>query len=266
MPTNGATHLATAAPAGRFRFHPVEVNGIRGRVAGVGRLCPSPVVFVGSPHARIEAYHPTVAALALHGPTVAIELPGAGPTGRLRNPLTLDDYAGWLAGCLETLGLGEVTLIGHSHAGGVAVLTTAQSPARIGRLVLATSIGTGPFSLWRCAWGRLLDTITVEFGLALRSWHHLAYSAVTHPRNFLRQTKTSLDANLLAEARRVAVPVLVAWGARDATLPPWCAQRFADALSDASVYLSPGGSHCWPITHAAEFADAVAGWGGLPVS
>lgn len=262
MPSVGAPPFAAMARVGELQFHPVEVSGVRGRFAVAGMPCSSPMVFVGSPQARIEAYRPTVTALARHGQTFAIELPGAGPTGRLRAPLSLDEYADWLAGCLDILGLQDVTLVGHSHAGGVAVLLAARSPARVTRLVLATSIGTGPFSFWRCAWGRILDTLTVEFGLALRAWHYLAYSAVTHPQNFFRQTNTSLRANLLPETRRVRVPVLVAWGSRDHTLPLACARRFAEALPEASVYASPGGSHCWPITHAAEFADAVCGWVG----
>lgn len=246
----------------RPRFQPIEVNGVRGRFAVVGPPALSPVVLVGAPFARIEAYRPTLDALAHLGQTFAVELPGVGPTGRLPVLPTPGEYAYWVGGCLEVLGLSDVTLIGHSHAGGVTLLAAASNPPRIGRLVLANSIGNGPFSFWRGASGRLLDTLTVEFGLALRAWHHLAYAAVTHHRNFQRQTQVSLAADLLPEAHRVTVPALVAWGARDHTFPAGCARRFAESLPDASVYLSPGGSHCWPITHAEEFAEAVTRWAG----
>jgi pimeloyl-ACP methyl ester carboxylesterase len=244
-----------------LRLRPVEVLGFRGRYAVAGNSTDPPAVLLTSPLVRAEAYTPTVEHLARHMRVVAVEMPGGGRAGRVPVPWTLGDYAGWVAGLIDALGLAGATVVGHSHAGGVALLLPVLHPARAGRVAAASPIGAGgPFALWRVLLGRVADTLTVEFAMAARRWSTLAYAFAAHTRNFWRQVRASLDADLTGYAARVNVPVLVAWGRRDHTLPPRCAAAWARHLPDAAVYVSPRGSHGWPITHPAEFAGVVAAW------
>lgn len=60
------------------------------------------------------------------------------------NTMTARDYAGnvdWLLDWLDRHTDGPVTLVGHSWAGGVAILAAARAPERIERLVLLSSVG-----------------------------------------------------------------------------------------------------------------------------
>ncbi len=62
------------------------------------------------------------------------------------NPLPATDFHGnvtWLQGWLKRIDAGPVVLVGHSWAGGVAILAAAQGAADRGGLVLLSSIGPG---------------------------------------------------------------------------------------------------------------------------
>jgi pimeloyl-ACP methyl ester carboxylesterase len=239
-----------------FRLRPVDALKFRGwyAVAGEG----PPVVLLATPLARARAYRATVEELARWHRVYALEMPGSGQAARLRTPWTLEDYAAWAAVALESLGVEDATVIGHSHTAAVVTTLAALYPARVGRVVVADGAGACRRPLWRVLLGRVADTLTVEYWLTVREWHTLAYNLALHRRNFFRQVRASLASDVTAYAARVAVPALVAWGARDHTLPRRCAELYAKYLPRAEVYVSPGGSHCWPVTHAAEFARVVA--------
>jgi pimeloyl-ACP methyl ester carboxylesterase len=151
-----------------------------------------------------------------------------------------------------------VTLVGHSNSAGIALVAGATLPAgRLRRLVLADAVGAveSP-SYFRVLVGRAVDGL-LEPGLSLTGWHHLVYNAIRHRRNFFGQIKASVEQDLRAYAPRVGVPTLVAWGARDHTMPPRCADVLANLLPRPYRYLCRTGSHDWIITHPVEFAGAV---------
>jgi pimeloyl-ACP methyl ester carboxylesterase len=241
-----------------FRFRPLDTAGFRGWCASAGSGGP-PAVLFASPLGRVGPYRTTVEHLAAAHRVYAVEMPGSGQADRLPLPWTLEEYAAWCAAALDVLGVESATVVGHSHSGGVALIVAALHPARVGRVVVADGIGGRPQSFWRATVGRFRD-LAVECPLAARHWSALVYSFARHPRNYARQTRAALSADLTGYARKVEAPVLLAWGARDHTTPPRFAREYARHLPQSEVYASRGGSHCWPITHAAEFAAAVGGF------
>jgi pimeloyl-ACP methyl ester carboxylesterase len=189
---------------------------------------------------------------------IALDLPGCGGADRLPRTWTFEEYARWIGGALDVLGLGGVTLVGHSNSAAIALVAAATlPPGTVRRLVLADAVGAveAP-SYWQVLLGRGLDGI-LEPALSLTGWHHLVYNAVFHTRNFFGQIRASIERDLRADAPRVAVPTLVAWGARDHTMPPHGADVLRALLPRPHAYTSPTGSHDWIITNAAEFAAAV---------
>ncbi|MFY0526083.1 alpha/beta fold hydrolase [Archangium gephyra] len=70
-------------------------------------------------------------------------------------------------------------------------------------------------------------------------------------------------AALLRWAPRVRMPVLLAWGRRDHTMPLSCAERLRERLPHARVYVGAG-SHDWLITDSREFTRAVLAFAGGP--
>jgi pimeloyl-ACP methyl ester carboxylesterase len=234
---------------------PLDVRGFRGWYAAVGQ--GPPVVIVAPPFARAKTYRPTAARLQDRYRVIVIETPGCGRGSRLPRPWSLDEYAAWGTGALDVLDLDDATVVGHSHSGATVVLMAARSPGRIGRIAVVDSIGAGgPHSLVRTLWGRVVDA-GLELDLALTKGHHVLGNAVRHTRNIIAQTRVNLIADVTDECRRVTVPALVAWGARDHILPPRCADEFARHLPRPTIYRSQRGAHEWMIYRPAEFAEVL---------
>ena len=67
----------------------------------------------------------------------------------------------------------------------------------------------------------------------------------------------SVYQDLRPHAARVRAPTLLAWGARDHTIPIRCAHTLRGLIPGASLYVSRHGSHDWMIDRAPEFASVV---------
>jgi pimeloyl-ACP methyl ester carboxylesterase len=243
-----------------FRLRPVDVDGLRGWYAATGH--GPPVVLLASPLVLAATYRPTVRRLGRTHRVYAVQMPGSGQGSRVTG-WGVAEYANWAALFLDRLGLEDVTLIGHSYTGAVVLAVAARHPGRIGRLVVADSVGVERDSVLRVLVAQLNDFLIVELGLALSAWHHLAFNTVFHPRNFARMAWASLRPGALADAERVNVPTLVAWGGLDHTTPPDRAAILARHLPDATIHVAPDGAHGWVIDRADEFAAAVERFTGI---
>jgi pimeloyl-ACP methyl ester carboxylesterase len=93
--------------------------------------------------------------------------------------------------------------------------------------------------------------------VAAAHWPDLLSNVCRHFRNALRLTRDSLVADVTADAARVRVPALVAWGRLDRTMPLRCAEEFVRHLPDPAVYLCGGAAHAWIIRRPDQFAAAV---------
>ena len=232
----------------------IEVNGTRGvyEVAGNG----PPLVLLASPLARAKTYRPVAASLGRTFRVYTVELPGSGWAGPIGAGWSAGRYATWVHGFVGALGLIRPFVVGHSHSGPIAVTLAARYPDAVGRLVLVDATGTGPHSaVWVFSAG-LID-LASEFEIVATRWHHVLGNLVLHPRNFVRQVRDALTADVRDEAARVMVLTLVAWGSRSLAFPPRHAREYARCLPNARVYLSMRGHHDWLIARSDEFAAAV---------
>ncbi len=83
-----------------------------------------------------ESWRHNVPELARHGRVIALDLPGAGRSGKPRRAYTLEFLAQALDRLLHTLGVDRVHLVGHSLGGAVAARYTLDHPRRVERLAL----------------------------------------------------------------------------------------------------------------------------------
>ena len=230
------------------------MDGVKGACEVVGD--GPPLVLLASPLARAKTYRPTAARLAETFRVHTVELPGCGRADRVAEGWSVGRYADWVAGFIAAAGLGRPVVIGHSHAGPIGVVLAARYPDRVGRLVVADATGPGPRPLVPVLVGGVIDLL-LELPLVVRAWHHVAGNLVRHPRNFVRQARDSLTLDVTADAARVAVPTLVAWGRKSHAFPLRCGQEYERLIPGARMYVSPEGSHNWAISRADEFAAAV---------
>lgn len=239
----------------------VDVDGVRGgyEAAGDG----PPLVLLASPVARAKSYRRTASSLGRAFRVYTVELPGSGRADPIGPGWSVGRYAEWVNGFVDTLGLARPVVVGHSHAGPIAVVLAARHPEAVGRLVLVDATGTGPHPAVRVFTAGAID-LAREFEVVPARWQHVLGNLVRHPRNFIRQVCGALAADVRADAARVAAPALVAWGGRSLAFPPRHAREYARCLPDARVYMSPRGCHDWLIARPDEFAAAVAAFARPP--
>lgn len=90
-----------------------------------------------------ESWRKTIAALAPRATVYAVDLPGFGQSTKARGPYRLAYFARALHGFIEAVGLGQVSLVGHSLGGAVAVTHALTHPVRVERMALIGSVVPG---------------------------------------------------------------------------------------------------------------------------
>lgn len=85
-----------------------------------------------------------IAAFAASHDVIAPDLPGFGAAAALPGPNRISDFADAVMRCVDRLGVGRFTLLGHSMGGMIVQDITARHADRIDGLVL---YGTGPLGL-----------------------------------------------------------------------------------------------------------------------
>lgn len=207
--------------------------------AGRGR----PVVFVHGAAGRGEVWSPQLEGLADVARLLAVDLPGHGETegsGCRR----IEEYAAWMVGFLDTLGLERVVLAGHSMGGAIAQTVALEHPDRLEGLVL---IGTG--ARLRVL-PRILDLCRDDPPRAAELIGSLAYSPHT-PRGAVVEAERALAAtpagvtlgdfwacdrfDAMARVTAVRVPTLVVVGRDDRLTPAKYAAFLATAIPGARL-------------------------------
>jgi pimeloyl-ACP methyl ester carboxylesterase len=194
---------------------------------------------------------------------IAPDLPGHGESDPPAGDYSLGAHACAMRDLLLALGHRRASLVGHSLGGGVALQTAYQFPERTDRLMLISSggLGTEVAPMLRAA--TLPGAETVVAGLA-----KIPASLTRRVLTVLPPLVAASDANALAGVLRGLaghrqrhafvrtahsvidwrgqtvsatrqlgllrdVPVLVAWGAKDTTIPPHHHQSFAERVPHA---------------------------------
>ena len=109
-----------------------------------GPLDGQPVLFVHGFGATARHFTLNIGPLAQAGfRVVAPELWGMGRSAKPRGRYSLDRWVDQLIGLLESLGMQQTAVVGHSLGGAVAVRLARRSPERVARLALVAPLGFG---------------------------------------------------------------------------------------------------------------------------
>jgi pimeloyl-ACP methyl ester carboxylesterase len=255
-----------------------------------------PVVLVHGLAGQASGWRPTTELLAAHGRRVlALDRLGYGHSdARDGDDFTLAANARELRELLDALDLEDVTVVGWSYGGGVALSAARQQQAgeaarpRIARLVLVGSIGpraerreppafVAPLVVGALHWMRAVPPAARA---VQRAASEVAFSDSAMPDWWL----PGLAANLAQEKTRRALleegmqmrgqpapdsaeldlPILVIHGDDDRLASVEMGRALARNNPRAELALVPGGSHMLPITHATLLADRVAAFSAPP--
>ncbi|MBN1093394.1 alpha/beta hydrolase [Blastococcus sp. TML/M2B] len=162
------------------------------------------------------------------------------------------------AGLRERLGPGPVVLAGHSQ-GCQVVAAVAERDPRVAAVVLL-----GPTTDPRLR--RLRGLVPAWLRTAVREPlpevpRILAQWSRTGPRAMRALWRRASPDRIEARLARIAVPVVVVRGSRDALCPGDWAARLAATATHGRLVELPGAAHMTPQSHPAEVAAVLAGLG-----
>ncbi|HEX8506683.1 MAG TPA: alpha/beta hydrolase [Hymenobacter sp.] len=104
------------------------------------------LLFVHGMGSGIPSWRKNMDVLKKHYRCLALDLPGHGYSTKGDFPYTVTFYADTVLAFLDKLGVGPVTLVGHSLGGQTAIVAALKAPDRIERLVLVSPAGIEPYT------------------------------------------------------------------------------------------------------------------------
>ena len=238
-----------------------------------------PLMLVAGLAADNAFWVPSVDALAARCGLVMPDNRGAGRTTPLDATTSIRAMADDCVALADHLGLAKFSIAGHSMGGMIALDCAIRHPARIDRLVLASSTACAApwnndlFGTWaalfervdRPLWFRNLFywVLSPAFLDNARGLDALVQLASTYP---YQQTPAALANQVKAIARfdaraqlsSIAARTLVMAGTRDIVFRIEDAAAFAKSIPHATFAAIEGAAHSFPIETPKDFTQRVA--------
>jgi pimeloyl-ACP methyl ester carboxylesterase len=181
----------------------------------------------------------------------ALDLPAHGRSGG-KGRRAIEDYAEVILGLLDSLELGQVTLVGHSMGGAISQHLALEFPSRVQRLVL---VGSG--ARLRVL-PDLLDGVLDDFESTAERMMSWAYSGESDPQlvdlaraEWLENEPVVVHGDFSACDRfdvmvrlaEIRCPTLVICGEDDRLTPTKYARHLRDNIPDAELTIVPHAGH-----------------------
>ena len=179
--------------------------------------------------------------------SLAVHLPGFGPTNPPEQAWSTGDYADHLAVALA--GSHTLVLLGHSFGGRIAVRLAARHPELVSHLILTGVPLTRVAAPRKPAPGFLLAKRLHRWGLLSEQRMEQARHRYGSPdyraasgvmREILVKT---VSEDYLEDATRVTSPTTMVWGELDSAAPLVAAQRALEYFPHATLRVVTGASH-----------------------
>lgn len=221
--------------------------------------------------------------LACDRRVLVLDLPGHGFSERPDAAYELHWYARVVAAWIESLGIRNLDVVGHSLGGGIALMLLLHCRPRIRRVVLEAAGGLGKEVAWVLRLASL-RAVVERFGqpfMAFGAWLTLGNARASlspgelatlksierrpgTARAFARTVSDLVDwhgqrHSFFHRAADIAElpPIAVLWGDRDTVLPIEHGRSFARAVHGASFVEVPGSGHSVHHDDAASFLRVV---------
>jgi pimeloyl-ACP methyl ester carboxylesterase len=221
-----------------------------GSAAAPGDL---PIVVLHGWGAHIEAVGPILAALEGAADLIALDLPGFGESDPPPEAWDADDYARFVLGLLDELGVERAHFVGHSHGGRVSIAIAADNRERVGRLLLIDSAGLRPKRTWRyrrrvavAKLGRVAAKVGGGAGRRLqqRMRERVASRDYLDASEAMRATfRALIAADLSDRLPRIRASTLLVWGDQDEDTPLWMGHLMEELIPDAGLVVLEGAGH-----------------------
>jgi len=243
------------------------------------------VLLHGQPGSGAD-WQQVLARLPAHLHAIAVDRPGYGSSQQAAGGFAANARA--VLDDLDSRGIRQAVLVGHSYGGGAALSAASMAPDRVAALILLASVGPGCLGGWdrllaapvagpvcaRVAWqltpwfarARLARLARLRGGpldpaehVNWHIWGHARSENGPLWRTFLAEQRALVSelGQLVSLLPSVRAPVLLLADRHDTLIPVSTARRLAEALPDARLQLVDGPGHHLPMRAAGLVADAV---------
>ena len=215
---------------------------------------------------QINAFSPT------HD-VIAPDLPGFGQAAHLPGPSRIADFADAVMECIDGLGIGRFTLLGHSMGGMIVQDIAARHGDRLEGLVL---YGTGPLGLMpdrfepiKTSMARLeADGVRATADRISATWFQngMAASGYAATRDIARLAQPQAAQNALIAMREwdgrdalahIEMPCRILWGDQDRSYRWPQVNALWNGIAGAELATIPGASHAAHIEKPLLFNTIV---------
>lgn len=235
----------------------IDVAGARVHVRDQGNPAGIPLVLIHGAGGSLHVWDGWVRELRSKARLISVDLPGHGLTGAWpRNEYTVEAYTDFVEALVDALNLNRFALAGHSLGGAVAWTFAARRPDRVSQIILIDAAGESRNPPWPTRLARLPIVGDIGIYFKPQQWvqrkltEAYADPAMVTPERVKRtaelqrfpgnreaallraRTQEPLDARPL---KRLTVPTLILWGARDRWVPVADAYRFKDDIKAATI-------------------------------
>jgi len=201
------------------------------------------LLFVHGLSSNMEAWSKNIAILKEDHTTIAIDLPGYGKSSKNTKHYSMADYACFIKEFIRQKELENVSLIGHSMGGQVAIHTVLRHPENFERLILIAPAGIETFtpqeaSVLKTSYtAEMVQNATeeqirnnfklnfyefpadAEFMVKDRIAMKDASDFKDHSIIIVNNIAAMLDEPVLEDLNKIKIPVLMIFGKEDALIP-----------------------------------------------
>lgn len=147
--------------------------------------------------------------------------------------------------------LSEVTLVGHSLGGVLAIEFTQRYPDKVKKLFLVDSEGVpGHKAIFLLIWN-LLRTHAQYGGRKLFENLKALARVLKKPIFYIHQALFAHSADLKGQAKLLKVPTVIIWGEKDHLTPLWQGEKLHKWISGSKMVVLKDMDHDW-IIHSPE--------------
>lgn len=218
------------------------VNGLKIRYEEAGR--GKNLLFLHGWGGKWESWYPVFYPLSNKYHVVALDLPGFGESEQPKATWGIAEYAEFVLNFMKNLKLTDVTIIGHSFGGSVAIKCDAY------KIVLVDSSG-----IRNKVFNPLLLLKHLPFPLKIRKlFRGNDYNSAGTMKNIFLKV---VNENLAPELSKIHVPTLIIWGENDCDTPLLHAKIMNRNISGSVLKVFNGCGHFSYLEKPEEFCEEI---------
>jgi pimeloyl-ACP methyl ester carboxylesterase len=235
-----------------------------------------PLVLIHGVGMRLEAWTPQIEALSKQFQIIAVDLPGHGESDPLPAGAPLEAFVAWFARMLRELGIGPVSVAGHSMGALIAGGIAAEASDQVARVALLNGVYKRDDAARNAVRARAAEIVTGAFDreAPLRRWfgegheHEEAYALSRRLLALVDQQGYATaygafaggDATYAGRWPTVTCPSLFLTGDGDLNSTPAMAKAMAAAAGNGRAVIIEGHRHMVNLTAPDAVNGALTEW------